>query len=118
MDKQLQEKLATVHNTLVQSAYVPAFVQLYNEKAAAAKLPTLTTEAEVIKAIETSQWLQEVKQAQAKTVKSPLNAAHEKLAGIMQGRANSNIDVNTLAKVANDIIGTPEVAKVLQSVVG
>lgn len=117
MDNQLQEKLAAVRNTLVREAYVPAFVQLYNEKAAAAKLPGLTTEADVTKALETSQWLQQMKQAQVKG-NSPLNDAHEKLAGIMQGKANSGIDVRTLAKVANDIIGTPEVSKVLQAVVG
>jgi hypothetical protein len=58
-----------------------------------------------------------VKQAQVKG-NSPLNDAHEKLAGIMQGKTNSGIDVRTLAKVANDIVGTPEVLKALQAVGG
>lgn len=75
MSKFNQEKMAEIRQEMINTVYVPAFVQMVNEKAASVGLGSvINSEQDLQKALEMAQVIEENEKAASAT--NPLDFAH------------------------------------------
>ena len=90
-----------VQSHMFQNVYLPAFVNQFNTKAAAAGIPPIQTEQQLEEALNISAMLEYKKQANAVN-----NHPLSKVANALQGKPNNQADLQKKANAASEFGAT------------